>query len=798
MRHRRTPMKNTAYIFLALCCAASLLLAGGQPPRQVAAAGASSSGVNGLCPPGAREQACQGQGIFDVLPAAPSATGGPDIYGYTWNNSAAFDWKEATKKGTRIWPAVMGSDVFNAVSGAIALPFPFKFYEKTYNQVYVSLEGIIGFTSSLTDTVTHIENLPIPSEILPDGIIAPYWEDLLVSSALTSTVYYTSTASYFAVEWSAVATQISYTVPLTFQVVLYADHSIGFYYKNMQTSFDSATIGIEDGDGFDALQYSYNAASPANNTAIKFTRPPANEFRAKAFPVTQSGFNIGGESVFKIYVRNSGDFTDTYYFQVSSGWPNWKLYKADGLTPVTDTDFDSAFDTGPLAAGSTFTTTLKVKSPGAAVVGTSLNISLTVFSVGSAGGKSAAVAMRTALPAPFAITQREGQLISTELISRYGHYTAGEYTSFTGGTLALGSAPNQRFIGLWHDSTGIHYSMFNGTGVLNFIPYRDLALNSSFLHLTPVTAMTPDGHIGVALRSIQSVSGMSRHNVYFQVLDADGDLLFAQPITVTNNLTYTFGFESNIIRFDTVRVTATDDNRFVLTWIERHVNMPSYTTTDIARAVYSSSGALVSAAALLFTWAEDPINYSYPNGIFFRDWNNQARILLPYFYSDQSLPLDKLSYVVLDTSGALQGSPSGDWATGTGNLPDGVQLSDNRLAVTWVDTSTATDHVQILILNNDQPLTVARDINLPLPDGRPAVDASVTRDDAGNAIVTWGDLKWQRRLYYALVNYASGLIGQPIVFRSIESAVGLRTSDLTQGNAPLTPWWRLVLPVLHR
>ena len=73
--------------------------------------------------------------------AAPQATGGPDDYGYTWDDSVALSWIDATS-GTDT-----GMSGYGGQAVGVSLPFPFKYYENTFNSVYIVGAGYLSFSS---------------------------------------------------------------------------------------------------------------------------------------------------------------------------------------------------------------------------------------------------------------------------------------------------------------------------------------------------------------------------------------------------------------------------------------------------------------------------------------------------------------------------------------------------------------------------------------------------------------------------------------------------------------------------
>ena len=77
--------------------------------------------------------------------------------------------------------------------------------------------------------------------------------------------------------------------------------------------------------------------------------------------------NPGATVSFANIVTNTGNGTDTFNITLGSNtFPagtTFTLYKSDGVTPLTDTNGDGKPDTGPLAAGASYTVTVKAQLP---------------------------------------------------------------------------------------------------------------------------------------------------------------------------------------------------------------------------------------------------------------------------------------------------------------------------------------------------------------------------------------------------------------------------------------------------
>src|SRR6185437_14207643 len=81
----------------------------------------------------------------------------------------------------------------------------------------------------------------------------------------------------------------------------------------------------------------------------------------------------GATASFTNVLTNRGSATET--FDITFGGSTFPagttfvLYKADGVTPLADTDGDGTVDSGPLAPGASFTIVLKAQVPATAAPG---------------------------------------------------------------------------------------------------------------------------------------------------------------------------------------------------------------------------------------------------------------------------------------------------------------------------------------------------------------------------------------------------------------------------------------------
>ena len=276
--------------------------------------------------------------------AQAKTTGGPDGFGYTYDDAVTYSWITATTNS-----GLTGDD---EVAGPINLGFPFPFYGVPQSQLYFSTNGLISFGAG------HWEwsGAAIPYETNPNHIIAPAWDDLLVGAPYNSGAIYYSQGGiapnrYFVIEWRDVET--SYSSPVfSFEAILHENGDIVFQYKSVPSPF-WPIVGIEDSLGYNGLEYPYWSVSALK--AIRFDYPaPAARFQVS--PERLGGFvSPNGYKDYSVTITNTGaPGADTFDISLSSTWPA-ALYAANGVTLLTDTDADTLIDTGPLQPGASRT-----------------------------------------------------------------------------------------------------------------------------------------------------------------------------------------------------------------------------------------------------------------------------------------------------------------------------------------------------------------------------------------------------------------------------------------------------------
>ncbi|MYW67706.1 S8 family serine peptidase [Streptomyces sp. SID8379] len=154
----------------------------------------------------------------------------------------------------------------------VSLPFPVSFYGVKYSSAAVTTNGLINF---LSPRIGDYANEPLPTETEPSGIVAPLWDDFTLdkkSSVQTATTGKTGSRK-FAVVWNNVLFADGGSTRATFEAVFdEATGAITFQYQSVPGKGSSATVGIENQAGTDALQYSYNQAVLTNGSAIRIAQ----------------------------------------------------------------------------------------------------------------------------------------------------------------------------------------------------------------------------------------------------------------------------------------------------------------------------------------------------------------------------------------------------------------------------------------------------------------------------------------------------------------------------------------------
>src|SRR5574342_961680 len=135
--------------------------------------------------------------------------------------------------------------------GPYALGFSFPFYGNVFDSIKISTNGWISFTSGKID----FKNRNLPNDSAVFNLIAPFWDDLVLDTG--SKIIYLSNADSAIITFSEI-NRYPNGGPYTFQTILTKGGQVVFQYKSMSNVTNSATIGIQNGDGSIGLEVAYN------------------------------------------------------------------------------------------------------------------------------------------------------------------------------------------------------------------------------------------------------------------------------------------------------------------------------------------------------------------------------------------------------------------------------------------------------------------------------------------------------------------------------------------------------------
>ncbi len=208
---------------------------------------------------------------------APARAGGPDVFGYTYQDSdepggPAFSWVDISSTGT---PIPLNGDDQNL--GPFPIGFSFPHYGANYPSFRICSNGWL--TLNATATQTSYSNLALPNSAsgAPPSLLAVFWDDLSFSPTTSPNgrAYYQYDGTRTIIQYQSVSRLGDSASPNTFEVILYPTGEVVYQYLTMNAvTKNSATIGMQNAAKDDGLQVVYNALYVKNDLAIRF-RPPA-------------------------------------------------------------------------------------------------------------------------------------------------------------------------------------------------------------------------------------------------------------------------------------------------------------------------------------------------------------------------------------------------------------------------------------------------------------------------------------------------------------------------------------------
>ncbi|MGH3110121.1 MAG: S8 family peptidase, partial [Gaiellaceae bacterium] len=184
-----------------------------------------------------------------------------------------FSWVDVT-----VVPALSGADGDDAFS-TLNIGFQFPFYGQSHGTAYISSNGFLAFGSSAG--ANAFANAPMPSTAVPNGVVAPFWDDLFPGSAgsVHAGVAGSPGSRVLHVEWFNVPHfSFSGSGTATFEVALHeATGEIRFQWLDTDLGNAawnlgaSATAGVERQDGVVGTQLSHNQPLLTSPRAVSCT-----------------------------------------------------------------------------------------------------------------------------------------------------------------------------------------------------------------------------------------------------------------------------------------------------------------------------------------------------------------------------------------------------------------------------------------------------------------------------------------------------------------------------------------------
>jgi hypothetical protein len=240
----------------------------------------------------------------------------PDKYGYiclddtdtNWVIAPEFNWIEISLQvDDRDFDGILleeltGDSPFDVGEvTAIPLPFQFRFYGQTYDTISVTTNG---FICPGNQNVTNPQNWPLDRSMGGGaGMIAPFWDWLMMDNQSRVYYYHNSDEHYIVVEWYRFKQYPEGETDLTFQVIIYhpqaylnesGDSNILMQYSSIENgegffiiedNIAFASVGISSPDGLSGINYTFGGEYPVtsapldNQRAIKFTTSMWEEFQ---------------------------------------------------------------------------------------------------------------------------------------------------------------------------------------------------------------------------------------------------------------------------------------------------------------------------------------------------------------------------------------------------------------------------------------------------------------------------------------------------------------------------------------
>jgi N-acetylneuraminic acid mutarotase len=261
------------------------------------------------------------------------ATGGPDLFGYTFKDSTEpdgpiADWAEIT--GTNNIP--FGDDTWH---GPYPIGFTFNYYGVDYTDFWAGSNGWLSLGGVDPGDAAFNNDCPLPNPLGIQNYIAAIHDDLSQDTAephgtgwyasypAGSCPYYPHPGACLVVEWSGMYHW--YSDPpdnLTFEVILFDNNDFAIVvFEAGDEAGSGSTTGIENADASDGLTYAcYTPDSLTDLMAIQFYYPRPG---VTIGPDRSNSACAPSPVEYSLIVWNGGTLADTVdiYGLASNAWP---------------------------------------------------------------------------------------------------------------------------------------------------------------------------------------------------------------------------------------------------------------------------------------------------------------------------------------------------------------------------------------------------------------------------------------------------------------------------------------------
>jgi len=706
-------------------------------------------------------------------------------FGYILDESLDFN---ASKIDIRDSGTQIGfSHLDESVSASIALGFPFKYYGGTYSEIYVSVNGFLSVGEL---PPSSFENLRFPSQANPNNLIGVFWDDLTLNTNQGQVYYQTGGTAphrYLVVQWVNLAQVWESSTDLTFEAVLFENGNIHLNYFTMVGDLTKASVGIEDGDGIDGIEYLYNEPGLSSSFSVGFVYPPDGP-RLKAMPVFQSKFLINEVADYPIRILNTGTVADTYNLtHTTEGTGDWGVrYFDETGAELIDTNADTVIDTGVIDASASKQIRVRITAPYGAAVG-DYSLVNTVAESTVDPSKKFTFKAQAAVPVSFVQAYNEdstGNVLFTTTDYQESEQTAEEsITSLP----ALARISDYKYLLAWDRGfasyTNIEYAILSSltrAKVAEFVLFDNSSISAGQLRNdhSPAVAIAPDGTIGLVFIRDNYDGVQWSSAIHLVLLNQNGSIQSDHQIT---------GPLTGSSYYDSPTITATRDNHFVLAWVK---DTASGDVRDLELAVVSSGGTEVKTPSQITSSQLDNFRFYEPVVIGLTQRGDEDAVLV-YTLFDNNTQTYLLQYSYL--------SGNGDYAVSqvtmggvNGRNPDVVEMDSGNIVIAWTNENSSQISFSVLPYEPDPGFSV----DMITPIGRAMDYVSISLVASGYGVLTWGDRE-ESNLFYALIDGEGNIHTPPMVFHSGDIP-GDNDYPLngSMGSASMKEPYKIYLPLL--